>query len=220
MDPHEAVHQARLAAASPKRATAADLPQLIALMTSAFEDDPVMGWGFRGGSRHGEAVRRYMDYAIGEQSSRHDQMYLSVDAAAGIVWLPPSGIASLKAPKGSTLKLLPRMLRISGLRRLPRLVALGEAVERHHPPAPPHWYLYFLGVSPALRGKGLGSSILQATLAQVDDEGSAAYLDNSKEQNIRLYERHGFRIISEYRARKDAPPIWGMWRDGRKSSPA
>ena len=62
---------------------------------------------------------------------------------------------------------------------------------------------------------GLGSAMMDATLPMVDGKRMPAYLDNSNERNIKLYERYGFRVISEYRCREDAPPIWGMWRDAR-----
>ena len=115
------------------------------------------------------------------------------------------------------LTLLPTLLKISGFSRMGRAMAMGEALEKHHPPEPPHWYLFFLGVAPELRGKGVGSTMLEATLKRVDEDGTPAYLDNSNPRNTRLYERAGFRVVSEYRARKDAPPIWGMWRDAGKA---
>ncbi len=69
-----------------------------------------------------------------------------------------------------------------------------------------------------MRGKGLGSSILEATLKKVDEDRMPAFLDNSNPKNTRLYERHGFRVVTEYRARKDAPPVFGMWRDAARSA--
>ena len=112
------------------------------------------------------------------------------------------------------LRDLPGIIAAVGPTRIGQLSTIA-AMEKHHPPEPPHWYLFFLGVAPHLRGQGVGSAILEATLKRVDDDRRPAYLDNSNPKNTRLYERAGFRVVSEYRARKDAPPIWGMWRDAR-----
>jgi ribosomal protein S18 acetylase RimI-like enzyme len=211
---HEAAQAARIAAANPHKAQAFELPAVARLMAHAFADDPVMSWGFRAGPKHDDAVAAYMNFAVGEQSAPHDAVFVAPDFNAAAVWLPPAGLASLSIPPSRMLGMFPRLLKIAGWSRLTRVMALGEAMEKHHPPEPPHWYLFFLGVAPQMRGKGLGSSILEATLKRVDEEKMPAFLDNSNPKNTRLYERHGFRTVTEYRARKDAPLVQGMWRDG------
>ena len=55
-------------------------------------------------------------------------------------------------------------------------------------------------------------------MKRADEDRAPAFLDNSNPKNTRLYERHGFRTITEYRARKDAPVVQGMWRDPQGSS--
>ena len=78
-----------------------------------------------------------------------------------------------------------------------------------------YFYLAFLAVAPRMQGRGLGSSLLERTLARVDAVRGNAYLENSNPRNLRLYERAGFSLIREIRARKDAPPIYAMWRPRR-----
>ena len=217
MDAHEEAHAARLAAAAPRKAAAADIPRLAALLAAAFEADPVMRWGFREGAGLAGALNAYFTYALTRQCAQHDAMFVAPGFQAASVWLPPSGLSSLSIPAWRMALMLPTLLKITGFSRLGRAAALGEAMEKHHPPEPPHWYLFFFGVDPAMQGKGVGSAILEATLARIDAEGMPAHLDNSNPRNTRLYERHGFRVVTEYRARKDAPPIWGMWRDARRA---
>ena len=217
----ETAHAARLAAAAPRKADAgagaADHDALVALLADAFAEDPLMSWGFRAGSGHARALATYFDFALSKQCAPHDAAFMSSGGKACAVWLPPSGVASLSIPPASMLRMLPTLLRVFGWARATRGIAMGDAMEKHHPPEPPHWYLFFLGVAQDMRGMGLGSAILEATLKTVDAQGMPAYLDNSNPRNTRLYERHGFRVISEYRPRKDAPPMWGMWRDARKA---
>jgi ribosomal protein S18 acetylase RimI-like enzyme len=219
---HEAAAAARIAAGQPRKAAGNDIPAVARLMAEAFADDPVMEWGFRQGTRHEAAVQRYMDFAVGRQSAQHDAIFVAPDFNAAAVWLPPDGLGSLSLPFWRMLALFPLLVSIAGWSRLGRVAALGQAMEKHHPPEPPHWYLFFIGVTPELRGRGLGASILEATLKCVDEDGSPAFLDNSNPRNTRLYERHGFRVVTEYRARKDAPVVMGMWRDkrGRDQPPA
>lgn len=213
---HEEAATARSLAAAPLKATRADIPKLKSLLTDAFRDDPCLQWTFKSGAGFLPALGKYFDFALANQCLQHDAMFMSADANAAAVWLPPSGLASLALPPGQMLRMLPRLISMTGFARMTRAMATGDAMEKHHPPEPPHWYLFFIGVTSSARGQGLGSSILEATLRTVDAERMPAYLDNSNPKNTRLYERHGFRVVSEYRARKDAPPFWGMWRDAAK----
>jgi ribosomal protein S18 acetylase RimI-like enzyme len=76
-----------------------------------------------------------------------------------------------------------------------------------------HAYLWFLGVAPAAQGRGVGSALLRAANARHDAAGLPAYLETGTTRNVALYERHGFKVISEHKARTDAPNMWSMWRE-------
>jgi hypothetical protein len=56
---------------------------------------------------------------------------------------------------------------------------------------------------------------MQPVLEQCDTEGLPAYLESSKEKNIPLYERYGFKVTDELRLVKGGPPLWPMWREPR-----
>ena len=59
---------------------------------------------------------------------------------------------------------------------------------------------------------GLGSALLDATLARIDETGVPAYLENSNPKNARLYERHGF-VRRKNISPPGAPPLIAMWRE-------
>jgi len=199
---------------APRKATRADLGDLAALLTDAFIDDPVLQWTLREGNAFPGALRRYFDFALAEQCVPSDEMYVAGAMQATAIWLPPSDLGVLATPPREMLRLIPKFLPILGISRLHRAMSLAMAMDAHHPHEP-HWYLYFLGVPSAERGHGMGSAMMDATLPMIDAGRMPAYLDNSNARNIPLYERYGFRVISEYCCRDDAPPIWGMWRDAR-----
>lgn len=216
--PHDAfaaASAAREGAARPIRITSVDHDAIIDLLTQAFADDPSMAWSFRADERRMEAYRSFMDFAVRQQCAPFNRIFASPDLKAIAVWLPPEGLGALDLGAGQILRLLPRLIAMSGWSRLRRPLALAGAMDKHHPKTPPHWYLYFIGVHPDLKGRGVGSAMLAATLAEIDAERMPAYLDNTNPKNTRLYERHGFRVVSEYRATPDAPPLWGMWREAR-----
>jgi len=91
---------------------------------------------------------------------------------------------------------LVRDLGASGAQRLRRHDA---AVEQHRPTGP-HWYLEAVAVSPAARGRGVGSSLLEHRLAEVDARGEVVFLEATTRASLRLYERHGFVLVADVRS--------------------
>jgi len=55
-------------------------------------------------------------------------------------------------------------------------------------------------------------------LQHADSLGLPCYLESSNALNLPLYERHGFRVTSEYRFPGGGPTSWLIWRDARASS--
>ena len=53
----------------------------------------------------------------------------------------------------------------------------------------PHWYLVLIGVDPARQGRGLGSLLLRAGLARVDQDGVECRLFTDQPRNVPLYQR-------------------------------
>jgi ribosomal protein S18 acetylase RimI-like enzyme len=104
--------------------------------------------------------------------------------------------------------LLPSMVRILklGVIRAMR----GRAVWAKYHPVKPHWHVDPLAVMPELQGQGVGSQLLERFCKIVDDAGESAYLETDRPENVRLYERFGFNVISE------APALgvhcYFMWR--------
>jgi ribosomal protein S18 acetylase RimI-like enzyme len=127
-------------------------------------------------------------------------------------WLPPGTPAS---PGGffEQMRLVPLFVRLCGISRLMRGSAMAEAMEKHHPHEP-HWYLSFIAAEPRFQGMGLGSALLEANLAHIDESGLPAYLENSNPKNSRLYERGGFMVRKDI-APKGAPQLLSMWRSPR-----
>jgi GNAT superfamily N-acetyltransferase len=89
-----------------------------------------------------------------------------------------------------------------------------NAIEQKHPHEP-HYYLLALGVEPDLQGRSLGTQLMAPILERCDRERVPAYLESSKEKNLPLYERNGFRVTEKFQVPNGGPAIWLMWRDPR-----
>jgi ribosomal protein S18 acetylase RimI-like enzyme len=201
----------RREAETPVMGLTADLEEIVQTLTDAFAVDPHLDWFMRTDAGRDAARRNFFRLLIGEEGLSKGRIDRPVGGGAAAVWMPFEWLGPI--PLLSELRGLPAMLRASGLARFGRLMAIRADLDRHHPMDRPHAYLWFLGVAPAAQGRGVGSALLRAANARNDTAGLPAYLETGTTRNVALYERHGFKVISEHKARPDAPNMWSMWRE-------
>jgi ribosomal protein S18 acetylase RimI-like enzyme len=188
------------------RPDAAAEAALVALLSRAFDADPVINWVLRQDGARAAAFEWLFRLSL----DMAPEVYTTADRRGVALWTPP-GWGRL-----DWLRHLPRapgFVRAVGLRRLGRVARAVAALERSHP-GRPHYYLSYLAVDPPLQGRGIGSALLRHVLDRCDAEGIAAYLENSNPRNTPLYERHGFRAIERHSlGGGDGPPLLLMWRE-------
>lgn len=198
-----------------KKASRGDLQEVVDVLARAFDDDPLANWVVVQDGKRKERLRRYFDVPIRHVAARRGEIYTTGDVLGAAVWMPP-GVSG--AGFFDELRMLPRMLRCTGVRRLPAILLGLLAVEKKRPRIP-YWYLMALGVEPAFQGRSIGTQLMAPVLARCDSEGVPAYLESSKERNIPLYERNGFRVTDEVEVARGGPKVWLMWREPARPSP-
>ncbi len=80
-------------------------------------------------------------------------------------------------------------------------------------PKQPHWHLNPLTVLPSTQGRGIGSALLTRFCERVDEQKVDAYLETDHPDNVRLYERFGFKVKETESVL--GVPNWFMWRAAR-----
>lgn len=201
----------RRSAENPVTAGAADLGGVIRDLSGAFHEDPHFGWFLRADARRDAERLRLFDYII-RNLAKPARIDRPEGGGAAAVWMPFEAIKEPSTLLGD-LKLAGPMLRATGFSRIGRLLQIRAAMDKHHPMDREHAYLWFLGVTPALQGMGIGSRLLRAGLDRVDAAGLPAYLETGTTRNVALYRRHGFEVFHEAPAGKGAPVMWHMWRE-------
>ena len=196
-----------------RRVTPHDAPRIADLFAAAFARDPLFDWLVRPGKKRAGALQGFFGWVLESRTIPHGETWMSADGSAAAAWIPPDA-QTAPASLMDDLRMLPAILRLTGLSRLPRAAAIAAAMKQAHPKEP-CFYLAFIGVAPRMQGSGLGSALLRPTLARADAAGANAYLENSNPRNLKLYERAGFSVTREIRARGDAPPVYAMWRPAR-----
>jgi GNAT superfamily N-acetyltransferase len=186
----------------------ADAATVEQTLGAAFADDPFWAWLIgpdRANSRRcGKAI-----LAIAMAHARHGISTMTHDGQSVAIWTPPGKSRVTLRQMAPHLVGAIAALGFGGLSRL----GPTSAIDKMHPKEP-NYYLAFLGTHPEHQGKGKGSAAMAPVLARADTEGIGCYLESSKEENLPLYERHGFVVTSVFDVDKgNGPRLWFMWRD-------
>ncbi|MFC1957417.1 GNAT family N-acetyltransferase [Chloroflexota bacterium] len=98
-----------------------------------------------------------------------------------------------------------------------RMRGLGQHIDAVHNRLVPsrHWFLQAIGVDPQFQGRGYASKLLRPMLSRIDEEGLPCYLETLEEQNVRLYDHFGFKVIEESNVPNTNLTNWAMLRDAR-----
>ena len=177
------------------------------VVTLAFAADPIARWTYPDPDQYLEYFPRFIR-AFAGKSFEQGTAYLAPDFAGAALWLKPGF-----SPNEDELLGLIWESTSSEVQK--DLFPMFEQMAAFHPKYP-HWYLPMIGVEPSRQGSGVGSALLQHSLANCDADSLPAYLESSNPKNIPLYERFGFEVIGTIKA-GDAPPMYPMIRKPQRT---
>ena len=189
-----------------RQALVSDIEPAVAVLTAGFFSDPVLVWLVP----DGRARRRLLPglfHASFEDSHQGGELRVAEDegeVCGAAVWYPPGRV---RDPTGPAMD---NALAALDDADLDRLAALRKATIAHDP-IKPHFYLWLMAVAPEKRGAGMGGALLTAVLDICDERQTLAYLEATRSENRRLYERYGFEATGEIRL-PEGPTKWPMLR--------
>jgi len=184
----------------------ADAERAYATIVSAFIADPVERWLL---PDDGEYVASFSTFvaAVADSSMETSTAWELDDFAAVAMWLPPGSEPDAERIGASLISTVPE-------EKHAEMFGLLEQMEAAHPRYS-HWYLPWLAVHADKQNRGLGSTLLAASLEYIDIGGLPAYLESPNPRNIPFYERHGF-VVAGRTESATCPPITFLRRPGRK----
>ncbi len=170
-----------------------ELEPAVDLVRRSFVADPLWSAVFAS-TAEGRAAATAFWRVVVTGALRYPWTMTNTEMTALVVWIPP-GQPEWDDEGARELDRIRASLPESSRSRLDELFAVMSA---NHPESGPDGeplaYLSVAAVDPALHGHGRGGELLDESLARVDDEGWAAYLESSNPRNITFYERRGFRV--------------------------
>jgi len=193
-------------------ATLADVDAIVSVLTTAFRRDPLWGPVFNTelSEEHRAAQAAVMWRLYATSALRYPWTFITVNATAAAVWIPPGGTELMTAEEAGLEDLLSRT---AGAESAASIVAIYEQLDAAHP-VEPCFYLSLLGVHDDHRGAGLGMALLADSLARIDALGAPAYLESSNPANNARYESVGFRERGQI-VTASGHVVTTMWCPGR-----
>ncbi|MGH8869444.1 MAG: GNAT family N-acetyltransferase [Actinomycetes bacterium] len=203
---------ARAARSSPavRPATWPELPKLATALARAFQDDPVLAWIVPDPDGRRRVLPEFFGL-VADTLQPYGRVYRDGLGSAGALWVPPGRPVVQEDQAGAFAA---RAADIIGP-DAERGAAISEVIDAHHPNQP-HAYLWYLGVAPEARNRGLGANMLAPMLARCDRDGTPAYLEATSVRSRAFYQRHGFAVVDALSV-PGGPPVWPMWREPARS---
>jgi len=192
-----------------RAAERSEFPHLADVLVRAFWLDPFHQWLFPDEDARPRRQRLLFERVL-EIYGRHGAVYTTDDGAGAALWDPP------RENGPSLLELVTfviRVLPVFGVRAF--RIAQGMAPMATLHPEEPHWYLSILGADPACQRSGVGTALLRPILQRCDLEGTSAYLEASRIENVPYYERFGFEVVAPLAMPVGGPVVYRMKRAPR-----
>lgn len=192
------------------------------MLAEAFFDDPMFRYIIPDDNERRRVLPRIFQLNLA-YACRFGEVYATPQDAGAALWIPP-GFAEITPWRMLQVGMFAAPFQINW-RTLSKLMAVTEVMERMHKRMAPerHWYLSQIGVAPARQRQGMGGQLLAPMLARIDAAHLPCYLETTKAENVRLYERFGFVVVEEQASVRGGPGVWAMICPGspaRGKSPA
>jgi len=147
--------------------------------------------------RRRAVLAKYFDYSIQEGRELGRCVHLADEARGVAVWLLPQSpeLESQAAERKRTF--LRAALSAEGCANYYRIIEFmsAKAAALIDEAA---WYLSIVAVDPAVQGQGLGSKLLEPTIAEADRSGVTCYLETFSQRNLSFYQRLGFAAAARF----------------------
>jgi len=175
-----------------RKAKRSEKEMIVELLRLSFINNLSVGFLVGSGYGRGSRIRGLMEYAC-EVCYRFGEVLITEDGSAcALILYPHLKRFSLYAV-WLDIKLL---FGVIGFARLKKVLHREKLIENQHPKVP-FCYLWFIGVDPAVQGKGIGSDLMAELLAKMDAQDLPVYLETSVARNISFYQKFGFQVFHQ-----------------------
>ena len=183
------------------------------VLADAYQHDPLWNKIFEGES---DLEKRFFAFSEGavRYGLKYGEVYAPSEDMEGVVAWVPGKYADMNAwhmirsgSMGAGMRMGLNVIKKMGI-----LKQLGE--DRHeHMAGCTFLYLLIIGVATGLQGKGFGRKLIDAAIEKSEREGLHLHLETEIEENVKMYEHFGFRLLKRITLPIVNLPMWEMVRN-------
>ena len=191
-----------------------DIPKVGAVLADAFQHDPVWKKVFEGESNIDQKFCAFFETPI-RYCLKYGEVYTISENIEGIAAWVPGDLADM------TIWRLIRSGAIrSGIKMGAKLAKKMKTVfkqlqkdRKENMREKLFIYLTIIGVASKFQGQGFGGKLLRALIEKSERVGFALYLETETEDNVKMYERFGFKLVKQITLPGINLPMWEMVRE-------
>jgi ribosomal protein S18 acetylase RimI-like enzyme len=190
-----------------------DISRVGKVLADAFQHDPLWNKVFKGEPDLEKRFRAFFEVPV-RHCLKYGEVYAPSEDLEGILAWVPGKYADMT---------IWRMMRSGAMGAGMRMgwnVAkqMGTVFKpiaedrRKHMAENAYLYLLVIGVATELQGKGFGRKLIGAAIEKSEREGLQLYLETETEENVKMYEHFGFRLLKRITLPIVVLPMWEMVR--------
>jgi GNAT superfamily N-acetyltransferase len=184
------------------------------VLADAFQHDPVWTKIFEGESDIEKRFRASFETPV-RYCLKYGEVYAPSKDMEGVIAWAPGRYADMTAWRiicsgamGAGMKIGMSVLRKMG-------TAFASSIEdrKKHMAGKEYLYILVVGVATEFQGKGFGRQLIGAAIEKSEREKISLYLETETDENVKMYEHFGFRLLEEITLPVVGLPTWEMVRE-------
>jgi ribosomal protein S18 acetylase RimI-like enzyme len=175
-----------------------DLKKAARVLTEAFKDYPLMQYFIPDANKRYKnldaiwyteciyAFRYGKIFAVENELKNFEAVIITIDEKISNFKMFLCGAMRIPLKLGSEF-----------MKRQDQISKIQNSMEKKHAKFP-HRYLWAIATLPQHQGKGYGSILVQHILEDLKKNNLPCYLETTKQKNIKIYEKLGFKLVESF----------------------
>lgn len=191
-----------------------DIVRASKVLADAFQRDPLWNKIYEGDPDIGKRFQAFFEGGV-RYCLKYGEVYAPSEDLEGIIgWIPRkyADMNAWRAIRSGSMGVGMRM----GLNTAMKMGTIFKPVaedRREHMAGCAFLYVLVFGVATELQGKGFGRKLIDAAIEKSEREGLHLYLETETEENVKMYEHFGFRLLKKITLPIINLPMWEMVRE-------
>jgi len=191
-----------------------DIVQASKVLADAFQHDPIWNKIYEGDPNIEKRFQAFFEGGV-RYCLKYGEVYAPSKDLEGVMGLVPGKYADMnwwRAIRSGTMGIGMRM----GLSAAMKMNTIFKPVtgdRRGNMAGCIFLYVLVIGVATELQGKGFGRKLIDTAIEKSEREAQHLYLETETEENVRMYEHFGFKLLKRITLPIVGLPMWEMVKE-------